>query len=152
MIFLELEQQAGKVRIKDPGQRRVPGATLLKLDLEGCVRKAEGGQTQADIYCGLAEMSSQRQLRQSESSFLPHPIDILNQVYHISGFSVKLQWCARAQAPPLTRHMETNDESSFMCLVFLCQRAIHTFLDFFSVFSSISVSSFLLFHIINILF
>jgi hypothetical protein len=129
----------------------VPGATLLKLDLEGCVRKAEGGQTQADIYCGLAEMSSQRQLRQSESSFLPHPIDILNQVYHISGFSVKLQWCARAQAPPLTRHIETYDESSCMCLVFLCQCAINTLLDFCSIFQYFRVI-FVLFHVLNILF
>jgi hypothetical protein len=138
--------------IKVPGWRRMPGAKLVQLGLGGCVRKADGGQTQSWIYCRLVELSSQAQLRQSESPFLPHPPEIVNQDCHISGFSVKLQWCARAQAPPLTRHMETNDESSFMCLVFLCQRAIHTFLDFFSVFSSISVSSFLLFHIINILF
>ena len=47
-------------------------------------RKAEGGQTQADIYCGLADLSSQCRLRQSESSFLPHPPYILNPVCHIS--------------------------------------------------------------------
>ena len=129
----------------------MPGAKLLQLDLQCCVRKAEGGQTQADIYCGVAELSSHGQLRHSESSFLPHASDIINQVCHISGFSVKLQWCARAKALPLTRHIESYDKNSCMCYVFLCQCAINTLLDFFSIFQYFRVI-FVLFHVLNILF
>ena len=99
----------------------------------------------------MAELSSQAQLRQPESPFVPHPPDILNQVCHISGFSDKLQWWVGAQFLPLTRHIETHDKSSRMFLVFLRQRPIDTYLEFVSIFQCFRVI-FVFLHIINILF